>query len=118
MITNKSKTIDFLFFINTQAIKRIVGYSPRNEKMANFLGVEIPDLVRIVKDDNQIRAALQVRFQVSGKDYILNASLPTTRKNTMVDTDHFQLLLGTNSIGVSDAFLKSYVEAIKEFKNI
>lgn len=117
LIKEKCNRIDFMIFINTQAMKRIVGSDPYRQDIADFLGVDVSELSVTMQNDESIRAALQNRFKVSGKDYILNASIPTTRKGSLVKTDNFQLLLGTNSVGVSDAFLKSYVEAIKIFNN-
>lgn len=117
LIKDKCKTIDFMLFINTQSLKRIAGLNTKNDVIANFLGIDIDDVNKIVKDDNLIRNALQDRFEETNKDYILNASIPTTRNNQLINTDNFQLILGTNSIGVSDAFLISYIESLKLFKN-
>lgn len=114
LLNHKCKTKDLMLFINTQAIKRTLGLNPNNEKMANFFGVDSKELLTISKSDEEIRNALQNRFETIGKDYILNASLPTTRHNKLVDTNYFQLLLITNSIGVANAFLISYVQALSE----
>lgn len=114
LLNHKCKTKDLMIFINTQAIKRTLGLNPHNEKIANFFGVETHELLSISQSDEQIRDALQTRFEMIGKDYILNASLPTTRRNKLVETNYFQLLLITNSIGVANAFLISYVEALNE----
>lgn len=117
LLENRTKFKDFMLFINLQAIKRIVGRYPKNESVANFLGVLPNELTSIVRDNNSITKCLRDRFSIMNKDYIINASIPTSKQEALVDIDNFQLLLGTNSIGVSDAFLTSYVEALKEHKS-
>ena len=116
LIKERCKTIDFMLFINTQSLKRIAGLKAQNTQIANFLGVDTDKINDIVKDDSLIRKALQDRFESTGKDYILNASIPTSRNDKLTRSDNFQLILGTNSIGVSDAFLISYTESLKLFK--
>lgn len=116
LIKEKCKRIDFMLFINTQSLKRIAGLKSKNEDIAKFLGINVQDVSRVIKDDDSIREALQVRFEETDKNYILNASIPTTRNNKLINIDNFQLILGTNSIGVSDAFLTSYMESLKLFK--
>ena len=117
LIKEKCKMIDFMLFINTQSLKRIAGLNTKNNDIANFLGIEVSQVTTVVKNNELIRKALQKRFEETNKDYILNASIPTTRNNKLINTDNFQLILGTNSIGVSDAFLTSYVESLKLFKD-
>jgi len=116
LIKEKCKTIDFMLFVNTQSLKRIAGLKSQNTQIANFLGVNADEINDIVKDNSLIRQALQNRFEASGKEYILNASIPTSRNDKLTHSDNFQLILGTNSIGVSDAFLVSYMESLKLFK--
>ncbi len=116
LIKEKCKTIDFMLFINTQSLRRIAGLKPQNILIADFLGISSDKVNEIIKDDGLIRKALQDRFEATGKDYILNASIPTSRNEKLTHSDNFQLILGTNSIGVSDAFLTSYIESLKLFK--
>ena len=116
LLSTKRNMKDFMIFINVQSMKRIVGQNNYNEKVAKFLGVSTNDLLNIVKCDNKIREAMQQRFAALNKDYVINAAIPKTRNNKLSHTDNYQLLLATNSIGVADAFLKSHVEALIEFK--
>lgn len=116
LLQNRCKTKDFMLFINTQALKRIAGASENNQYVANFFGVSPNKIKMILKSDETIRNALQKRFSNAKKSYILNASLPTTRKDKLINMDNFQLLLATNSIGVANAFLISYSEAVDLYK--
>jgi len=116
LLENRARRIDIMLFINTQSLKRIAGMDNNNEAVAKFLGVEEHILIQIINDNQLIRECLQNRFSSVGKDYILNASIPTTREGELINSDTFQLLLLTNSIGVSDTFLNSYCNAIESFK--
>lgn len=117
LLKERTKFKDFMLFINLQALKRIVGRYPNNIGVANFLGIKPNELSTISMDNDTLTSLIKKRFEIMNKDYIINASIPTTKESKLVDKDNFQLLLGTNSIGVSDTFLASYIEAIKEFKD-
>lgn len=113
LIKKQCSTMELMIFINTQAIKRIAGLGTQNKKLADFLGTTEDSIPVIAKCNNQIRDCLQSKFSSTGKQFILNASLPTTKNDHLIKSDTFQLLLSTNSIGVANAFLKSYVEAVE-----
>jgi three-Cys-motif partner protein len=117
LLIDRTKFKDFMIFINMQSIKRIIGRYPNHEGVARFLGVEVSNLKNIAKSNELISNCLRDRFSLINKDYMIHASIPTTREGKIVDKDNFQLLLGTNSVGVSDIFLVSYIEALKEFKS-
>lgn len=117
LLNERTKFKDFMLFINLQSLKRIVGRYPNNIGVANFLGIKPNELSSISMDNDNLTNLIKKRFEIMNKDYIINASIPTTRESELVDKDNFQLLLGTNSVGVSDAFLTSYIEAIKLYKN-
>lgn len=67
LLQNKCKTKDFMLFINTQALKRIVGASENNQHVANFFGVSPNKLKAIVKNNETIRNTLQERFSNAKK---------------------------------------------------
>jgi|GEM_PF-3274378 len=113
----RAKFKDFMMFINFQSLKRIVGRYPGHKGVANFLGVNQEELNFIIKDNNLINDCIRNRFSVMNKDYIINVLIPTTREGNIENRDNFALLLGTNSIGVADAFLVSYFESLQVYKN-
>lgn len=117
LLKERTKFKDFMLFINLQSLKRIIGRYPKNVGVANFLGISANELPSISTTNDVLIDLIKRRFEIMNKSYIINASIPTTTKSKLIDRDNFQLLLGTNSIGVSDTFLVSYIEAIKQFKD-
>ena len=116
LIKNKANLIDFLIFINIQSLKRLAGNKNTQIYVQKFLNLNEVDIPGILENNEKINEILQKRFSDISKSFILNANIPTTRNNKLINSDTFQLLLGTNSIGVADNFLISFVDAIKDFK--
>jgi len=116
LLQNHAKLQDFMIFINFQSLKRIIGRYPEHENTAKFLGIDKKELKNLILSNDLINECIRTRFSAISKDYIVNISIPTTREGKIVEKDNFQLLLGTNSIGVSDAFLNSYFESLEEYK--
>ncbi|RXJ84082.1 three-Cys-motif partner protein TcmP [Arcobacter cloacae] len=116
LLQNHAKLQDFMIFINFQSLKRIIGRYPEHENTAKFLGVKKEELKKLITSNDLINKCIRSRFSDIAKDYLINISIPTTREGKIVEKDNFQLLLGTNSIGVSDAFLNSYFESLEEYK--
>ena len=116
LLQKYAKLQDFMIFINFQSLKRIIGRYPEHENTAIFLGVDKKELKNLITSNDLINECIRTRFSAISKDYVINISIPTTREGKIVEKDNFQLLLGTNSIGVSDTFLNSYFESLEEYK--
>ena len=104
---------DIMLFINLQSLRRLYGNNQTKKSVINFLNLsndldfKKPDLFfKSVRDS----------IKISGKSYNLLVALPSSRDGKRTNSDYFALLCSTNSIGVADTFIKSYIDIVKEEK--
>jgi len=98
---------EILVFLNIQALRRLVGKN-------------IDNTLKISKDDiqnNNIESEIYKRFRQFNKNFVLFASFPTERQQTMINSDYFGLIYMTNSANVADKFLEAYKQIIENFKD-
>lgn len=107
---------DVMLFVNLQALRREAGSKNTREKVASFLGINHRDL-EITQSRQRLMEVIREKMRLPNKQYNLLVSLPNSRNGELVNNDYFALLLSTNSIGVADAFVKSYGESLRLYKN-
>lgn len=116
---------DVMIFINLIAIKRQAGHSQASKRIASFLGITEKDLKAMLNQEGSKQnflAHIKKAFTLSKKHFNLIAAIPTSRKsngnNNLVHGDYFCLSCSTNSVGVANAFLESYADALSIKKDI
>lgn len=114
---------DVLILINNNALERVLGLSDAKSlnTICEYFDVD-KDFVLKLKESNlsnaaAIRHLIKKSLENVDKDYVINIALPRTRNGKIENGDRFYLCLLTGSVGVSDAYLKTYAE-IKGNKEI
>lgn len=120
-----SYTKDVMIFINLIAIKRQAGHQQASKKIAAFLRISEAELKQLLNNQATKKEFLEYikkAFSFSKKHFNLFAAIPTSRKNNgtnnLIHGDYFCLSCSTNSIGVANAFLESYADALSINKDI
>ena len=98
---------EILIFLNIQALRRLVG-----KNIDNTLKISKKDI-----QNSNIESEIYKKFRQFNKYFVLFASFPTEREQTMINSDYFGLIYMTNSANVADKFLKAYKQIIENFKD-
>lgn len=110
--------LDILIFVNIQDLRRCLPHDKAKYKALNFLKLDeetFNENINKTDYDDTIRKALTQGFSVLNKDFNIGVAIPNSREGRLTNSDYFYLVLLTNSMGVANNFLESYVNAKHEF---
>ncbi|MFA7658523.1 MAG: three-Cys-motif partner protein TcmP [Candidatus Gastranaerophilaceae bacterium] len=122
-LINPDKYHTILTLINISGLERILGLNSTKctKKVCEYFDVDLKTIERLKKRKNItnagiIRNLIKISLKNIEKDFIINLGLPRTSKGKLENADRFYLCLLTNSVGISDTFLRTYgqILGIKE----
>jgi len=108
-----SELKDYMILFNFQAIKRIMGSSRANYKIIeDCCGIKVEDLD---KDENRITQIQEsIKRRLHFKKFQIGVAITSSRREELLVSDYFYLVLATSSLGVIDGFLKAYENVIND----
>jgi three-Cys-motif partner protein len=109
---------DTLILINVNGLERILGRSDDDSlnKVCEYFDVDIATVKSFKDAYNEnaaiIRNLINISLKDKKKDFVINIAIPRTNRGKLEDSDRFYLCLLTGSVGVVNAFLKTYAELL------
>lgn len=122
---------DVLIFVNFGHIRRALGRRQGTDvaRVAHFLGLSEERLLEVISEESHDRFSYfdlvmetiyKKMFILKGRRdiFITGVCLPIDIRTRLVNQDYFGLVLATGVISVVEAFLKSYVNVVKQFSRL
>lgn len=114
-LINPDKYHTILTLINISGLERILGLNSKKciKKVCEYFDVDLKTFERLKKRKNItnagiVRNLIKISLKNIEKDFVINLGLPRTSKGKLENADRFYLCLLTNSVGISDTFLRTY----------
>lgn len=122
---------DVLIFVNFGHIRRALGRRRGTDfkRVAGFLGLTEEQLEHLLGQENTdmhtyldlvLDIIVKRMYILKGRDniFVTGVALPLDVRRRLVNQDYYGLVLATGAIPVVNAFLKAYVDALREFGNL
>jgi len=125
-LINPDKYHSLLILINLSGLERTLGHKNEKslQKICEYFDADAETIRNLEGGKNLtnadiIRDLIKLSLKDVEKDFVINLGLPRTSKGKLENADRFYLCLLTNSVGISDTFLKTYAQILnsKEQKN-